>query len=69
MSVKDGLPFYAAVVQAILRNPDNPLSVLTSFRKLMAPLGKPRKIKFAIVGGIGSKDLFRPRPFSARHNS
>ena len=28
MSVKDGLPFYAAVVRAILRNPDNPLSVL-----------------------------------------
>lgn len=62
MSAKSGPPFYAAVVRAILRDRENPLRVLTSFRQLMEPLppDKRVKIKFAMVGDRAKKDIAPP---------
>jgi phosphoglycolate phosphatase-like HAD superfamily hydrolase len=68
MAAKSGRPFYAAVVRAILHDGNDPLSVLTSFRRLMQPLARKTRIKFAMIGDRAENDIRPPSDLLGREH-
>jgi hypothetical protein len=60
MASKEGRAFYAAVIRAILRNPESPREELRSFAHLIDDRLKKAKMKFAMVGDRQDNDIAAP---------
>jgi len=60
MSRKEGKAFYAAVIRAILRNPESPRDELRSFGHLIDEQVKKAEMKFAMVGDRQDNDIESP---------
>ena len=60
MAKKEGIPFYSAVLRAILRSPLHPREKLRSFHSLLDPVSPGGKTKFAMVGDRQKKDVEPP---------
>lgn len=57
MEEKHVMSFYAAVIRAILRNPDYPREELRSFARLMGKNPSTRKLKFVMIGDRQKSDI------------
>jgi hypothetical protein len=65
---KFSVAFYAAVIRAIMRDPDRPLDVLQNLQAIRHEVPDTPRMKFAMIGDRQTKDLSPPRELLVQSN-
>jgi len=65
---KFSVAFYAAVIRAIMRNPNRPLDTLQNLQAIRREVPDTPRMKFAMIGDRQTKDLSPPRELLMQSN-